>query len=263
MFDVTKMRHSGPTLDLEYHLCPWDRPILGLESASISSLTLRKDERGAQEFGIFRQWCAENKVKLVSCRMPHDDISGIGFLEGQGFRFIELNYHPRRNGLNDFRADRLVDFRKVSQEDEDGLVALARETFDFGRFHADPMIGARLGNMRYAAWMRNAFRAPHQSVLEFLFEGHRIGFAVVEAPSPTERFWSLIGLAASHRGRGLGRRIWNALLAYHCVEGVRSVSTSISSLNVPVLNLYAALGFRFPAPTVTLHWCPFGPLEVI
>jgi hypothetical protein len=30
---------------------------------------------------------------------------------------------------------------------------------------------------------------------------------------------------------------------------------------VAVHNLYVLLGFRFPAPTIILHWCPFGPLN--
>jgi hypothetical protein len=50
------------------------------------------------------------------------------------------------------------------------------------------------------------------------------------------------------------------MLAFHRREGVQEVSTSISSHNVAVLNLYASMGFRFPAPTITLHWCPFGPV---
>jgi hypothetical protein len=46
------------------------------------------------------------------------------------------------------------------------------------------------------------------------------------------------------------------LLRHHQGEGAQTVSTSISSHNVPVFNLYVALGFRFPAPSVTLQWCP-------
>jgi RimJ/RimL family protein N-acetyltransferase len=85
---------------------------------------------------------------------------------------------------------------------------------------------------------------------------------VVEEPTLTSRFWSLVGLAPGLAGKGLGLRVWNAVLAFHHREGVHEVSTSISSHNVAVHNLYVRLGFRFPAPTITLHWCPFGSLRL-
>jgi RimJ/RimL family protein N-acetyltransferase len=89
-----------------------------------------------------------------------------------------------------------------------------------------------------------------------------IAFMVVEHPSPAERFWSLVGLAPGLAGQGLGRRVWQTMLAFHHGEGVHEVSTSISSHNVAVHNLYVSLGFRFPAPAITLHWCPFGPVKL-
>jgi ribosomal protein S18 acetylase RimI-like enzyme len=261
MFEFETISHRGPAMEVDYHICPWDRPILGVETAAIAALTLHDAAAAGEEFQVFRSWCGSRDVRLVSSRLPHDDLAAIGFLESQGFRFIELNYHPKSNGLAAYRADDAVSIVSTGVDERDELIALAGKMFDYGRLHADPMVGARLGNLRYAAWLRNAFVAPHQDVLAFVVEGRKVGFVVVESPSPVARFWSLIGISSEHRGRGLGRRIWRSLLAYHHAEGVEEVSTSISSLNTPVLNLYASLGFRFPAPTATLHWCPAGRLE--
>lgn len=76
---------------------------------------------------------------------------------------------------------------------------------------------------------------------------------VVESPARELRFWSL-GLLAGQPGQGLGKRVWSVVLAMHHAEGVSEVSTSISSHNVAAHNLYASLGFRFPAPSITLQW---------
>jgi ribosomal protein S18 acetylase RimI-like enzyme len=81
---------------------------------------------------------------------------------------------------------------------------------------------------------------------------------VIEFPEPKHCFWSLIGLAPGLQGRGLGKRVWNAMLHQHRERGIDTVSTSISSHNVAVFNLYVALGFRFPAPSMTLQWRPPG-----
>jgi len=104
--------------------------------------------------------------------------------------------------------------------------------------------------------MWNAFERPTQRVLKCLLDGAVVGFFVVEAPQAGHVFWSLTGLAPGLQGRGLGKRVWQAMLRHHQGEGAHTVSTSISSHNVPVFNLYVALGFRFPAPSVTLQWCP-------
>jgi GNAT superfamily N-acetyltransferase len=108
--------------------------------------------------------------------------------------------------------------------------------------------------------VHNAFRNPKQSVLKCVEDGRTVAFFVVESPATDRRFWSLVGLAPGLSGHGLGAEIWRAVLRHHRDEGVDSVATSISSLNVRVHNLYVKLGFRFPAPEITLHLCPLGPV---
>jgi hypothetical protein len=44
------------------------------------------------------------------------------------------------------------------------------------------------------------------------------------------------------------------MLARHLGEGVGKVSTTIAARNVPVLNLYSSLRFRFAPPEMTFHW---------
>jgi RimJ/RimL family protein N-acetyltransferase len=259
MFNYAEERYESPALHLTYHLAPWDEPFLHGPAAAISAIRVRTELEAAGAFEIFRNWCTQNSVNLVSCRLPQDQLTECGFLEQQGFRFIELNYRPILFGLDGFKTDREIDVRQADLEDLEEISAFAGEIFTSGRFHVDPQVGAEIGNRRYRAWAANAFRHPRQRVLKCCMEGRTVAFMVVEQPVPTSRFWSLVGLAPGLQGRGLGRRVWRAVIAFHRDEGATEVSTSISSHNVAVHNLYAALGFRFPAPTITLHWCPLGP----
>jgi ribosomal protein S18 acetylase RimI-like enzyme len=261
VFSYVEERIESLALDLVYHLTPWDEPALGAASAAIARIDLKAEANAANSFGPFRDWCVFNEVKLVSCRLAHDRLRESGFLEGQGFRVIELNYRPRIKGLGQFSADEDIELLPAVPSDEAEICALAGRVFQTGRLHADPMVGPEIGNRRYALWAANAFRHPGQEVLKCLIGGQIVAFLVVERPAAGSRFWSLVGLAPELSGRGLGRRIWGALLAMHHREGVEEVSTSISSHNVIVHNLYVSLGFRFPPPDFTLHWCPFGPLR--
>jgi GNAT superfamily N-acetyltransferase len=261
MFNYIEQRYETPALDLTYHLAPWDEPFFQGATAAISGIHVKAELEAASAFEIFRNWCAQNRVKLVSCRLSQDQLTESGFLEQQGFRFIELNYRPILVGLDGFTTGREIEVRQADQEDLEEISAFAGQIFTSGRFHVDPQVGPEIGNRRYGAWAANAFRHPGQRVLKCCMEGRTVAFMVVEQPAPSSRFWSLVGLAPGLQGQGLGRRVWQAVLAFHRGEGVKEVSTSISSHNVAVHNLYASLGFRFPAPSITLHWCPFGPLR--
>ncbi|MGA8743079.1 MAG: GNAT family N-acetyltransferase [Terracidiphilus sp.] len=246
---------------MTYHLAPWDEPIFGGNTAVIASIHVRMETEAATEFEVFREWCLQNRTKLVSCRLPQEQLVECGFLEKHGFRFIELNYRPILTGLDGFSEDAEIIVTPALPGDAKEISGFAAQIFTAGRLHADPLVGPEIGNRRYGIWAANAFHHPDQRVLKCQMGGRIVAFMVVEQPTRASRFWSLVGLAPGLAGKGLGRRVWKAVLAFHHREGVDEVSTSISSHNVVAHNFYAGLGFRFPAPTATLHWCPFGSLR--
>jgi GNAT superfamily N-acetyltransferase len=261
LFSYIEERSETPALDLIYHLTPWDQPIFHGNTAAIASIHMRIEKDAADAFETFRDWCMRNHIKLVSCRLPQDQLIECGFLEKQGFRFIELNYRPKLIGLDGFSDDAEISVVPAIPSDLPEISGFAAQIYETGRLHVDPQVGPEIGNRRYAVWAANAFHHPGQRVLKCQMHDRTIAFMVVEQPTPASRFWSLVGLAPGLAGQGLGRRVWQAMLAFHHREGVEEVSTSISSHNVAVYNLYVSLGFRFPAPSITLHWCPFGPLK--
>lgn len=261
MFDYVEERSESPALDLTYHLTPWDEAAFRGSTAAISSICVRTERDADPAFGVFYDWCMRNAIRLVSCRLAQGRLKECGFLEARGFRFIELNYRPRLRGLAGFSADADIDISPADESDQPEICDFAGRIFQSGRLHVDPMVGSEIGNRRYALWAANAFRHPCQQVLKCQIRGQTVAFMVVEQPTAASRFWSLVGLAPGLTGKGLGRRIWTTMLAFHHREGVEEVSTSISSHNVAIHNLYVALDFHFPAPDITLHWCPFGPVR--
>ena len=261
VFEFTEERTESDALDLVYHLTPWDEPAVAGATAAISHIELKAEADAVDAFFQFRDWCAVHEVKLVSCRLPHHRLRETGFLEAQGFRFIELNYRPWVPDLGRFSADEEIEVCTAAPSDEEEICALAARALWTGRLHADPMVGPEIGARRYALWAANAFRHPGQQVLKCMLRGQMAAFMVVERPTDSSRFWSLVGVAPELTGKGLGRRIWRSVLAMHHQEGVEEVKTSISSHNSIAHNLYVSLGFRFPLPDVTLHWCPSGPLR--
>lgn len=260
MFETTEVVIDTPALAMRFHLNPWDEPTVGGVVATIASIAVRHPWRAQNDYSRFTEWCEANQVVLASCRLAHERLDVCGFLEERGFRFIELNYRPQVADLHavDLGEADGVEVGEALAAEEDGIASIAGEIFTAGRFHVDPLLDPAIGDRRYRRWISNAFRNPAQRVWRCSEAGRMTAFFVVESPEPDQRFWSLVGLAPGLAGRGLGARMWRAMLRRHRDEGVRTVSTSISSHNVAVMNLYVKLGFRFPAPEITLHWCPRG-----
>lgn len=256
-FDYQLQAIRTPALALDYYLVPWDSEIFGQPVAQVSELRVIEPSQAAIDYRAFANWCEQERIQLCACRLPADRLSDSMFLEERGFRFIELNYLPRFTDLQggQFQSGD-ISVVPAADADRTTLEDMAAQVFRYGRLHQDPRVDPALGDRRYRIWMSNAFTHPRQRVLKCVLDGAIVGFFVVESPEPQHRFWSLVGLAPGLQGQGLGKRVWNAMLAHHHGEGVEVVSTSISSLNSAVFNLYVGLGFRFPAPTMTLQWRP-------
>ncbi len=109
-----------------------------------------------------------------------------GFLEKQGFRFIELNYRPVLAGLGGFSEDTEITVCSALPEDAKEISGFAAQIFTTGRLHVDPLVGPEIGNRRYGVWAVNAFHHPDQRVLKCQMGGRIVAFIVVEQPTPRQ-----------------------------------------------------------------------------
>jgi ribosomal protein S18 acetylase RimI-like enzyme len=258
-FDFRIESIRTPALTLDYYSVPWDSAIFGVPVAQIADIHALQPVEAVRDYGAFADWSVRERIELCACRLPADRTRDILFLQERDFRCIELNYEPYLDRLQEreWPGD-VVSVVPAVAGDRELLADMAGEIFRHGRFHQDPRIDPALGDLRYRVWMSNAFSHPSQRVLKCLLDDAIVGFFVVEYPRPAHCHWSLIGLAPGLQGRGLGKRVWAAMLRHLRDAGIQTVSTSISSHNVPVFNLYVSLGFRFPSPAVTLQWRPPG-----
>ena len=256
-FDYRLESIRTAALTLDYYLVPWDTQILGRPVAQIADARVQEPVQAASDYEQFSAWCRQQRIALCTCRLPAERVTDSMFLEDRGFRFVELNYVPTLAGLQALSfGDEGIRVTGADTSDRHTLSGMAAQVFRHGRWHQDPRVGPVLGDRRYRTWLDNAFSHPRQTVVKCLLDGQIVAFFVVETPEPGHCHWSLNGLAPGLQGDGLGKRVWRAMLRWHREEGVHTVSTSISSHNVPAFNLYVSLGFRFPAPSVTLQWCP-------
>jgi GNAT superfamily N-acetyltransferase len=254
-FDPSYLAVKTPALSLECIRVPNDEETFGAPIACLNLFEVRDCVDAIHDYQVFCDWCNRTGIMLCSTRIKQSRIAHSMFLEDRGFRFVELNYLP---SLDNLQCEKVpyseIEIKTATVADRGYLASLAEQGIQIGRFHHDPRVNSSAANRRYGQWVRRAFDNPKQRVLTCVCASQIVAFFVVETPGSTDRFWSLIGFGQEFTGRGLGYATWNAMLRHHQAEGVKKITTSISSHNIAAMNLYSKLGFRFSEPLITLHW---------
>jgi RimJ/RimL family protein N-acetyltransferase len=177
-------------------------------------------------------------------------------LEDAGFRFIEMLYQPalERPASIESRREAALGVRPATAADLPRVLEIAGSAFRNERFHIDPRLPGELSDRRYQNWARSSL--AHETQRLFLVgDGELVvAFFVTETLPDGTVYWHLNAVASELQGQGYGRRAWAAMIQHAWASGAQRVRSSIVARNHRVLNLYASLGFRFPAPLMTLHW---------
>lgn len=252
---TTKLSINEEGFVLEAELVPWDTKVFDFPVAQINRLSGTHLHQASAAFETLRIWVNTNHVKMVSCRLQHDRLAESFLLEQKGFRFIEMVLHPTLENLQEIRlSENGLRVRDVRESEVELIQAMAERCFVHERFHVDPRLSTELANLRYGKWVRNSTRSSSQRLLKIESNNEIVAFFIVEDQKDDGTYWHLTAVAPQFQGRGYGRKAWLAMLAYHQVNGINKVSTTISARNVRVLNLYSQLQFRFTLPEMTFHW---------
>ena len=242
-------------LKLQASKVPWDTCVFGYPVASIDRINLYNQDCVNKDFEGFMDWIDQEKIRLVSCRLPHNDITTIMFLERHSYKFIEMVLHPIIH-INDSRVSGFDGFIVESvRENELTIVsAMANKSFGFERYHIDPRVNSNAADLRYGSWVKNTFNQRDQKLVKISFHKDILGFFIIERLSNDKFYWHLTALNPAFVGKGLGLGVWSAMISYCGDLGAKYAETTISARNSPVLNLYSRLNARFGTPEVTLHW---------
>jgi GNAT superfamily N-acetyltransferase len=123
---------------------------------------------------------------------------------------------------------------------------ICRDAFFYGRFHRDFNIKTQQADARYANWLKELHRDG--KVYGLLYEGHVAGFIAHSGGKLV-----LHAMSAAYRGKGLAKFFWSKVCQHLFEQGHAEIQSSISFVNMAVINLYAALGFRFRRPVDVFH----------
>jgi ribosomal protein S18 acetylase RimI-like enzyme len=251
--DGTITLRSGDAA-LDAFVVPWDTATFGFVVAQVERLELGAGAAADALLADLDAWCAEQRVRLVSCRLDHLRLRESMALEARGFRFVETVYEPRLDALGSVAAPgHAIDVAPAGPADLPGIEAIAASAFTTGRFLLDHRLPPELSHRRYAGWVRSAIGSDGQVVLKAEIGGDLAGFFIVERRPGDLVYWHLTAVAPGWQGRGVGLSLWRTMLRRAAAEGAMSVATTISGHNLAVINLYGRLGFSFATSHATFH----------
>jgi GNAT superfamily N-acetyltransferase len=247
-----RLQNSGAVL--EWSLVPWDSEIFGFPVAQITRFELEEVADPQHVFDAFEDWCIEHDVRLVSCRLDHMRLRESMAIEERGFRFIETVFGPRFDKFGAIaRPMHELQVSEATSVDIPKIEDIAYTVFATGRFLLDDRLAPELSRGRYANWVRSSFGSPSETVLKAEADGDLVGFFIVEHRRDQSVYWHLTAVAPEWQGKGMGLSLWQTMLLRHRAEGATFVETTISGHNLPIMNLYARLGFSFASGQMTFH----------
>jgi hypothetical protein len=130
--------------------------------------------------------------------------------------------------------------------DRNQLIAICHNAFVHGRFYRDFNLSRSSANDRYQNWLMQL--VDEQQVFGLYWQGKLAGFIGYHGSSLV-----LHALSEDCRGKGISKYWWCEVSLELFAKGHKTLTSSISAANIPVLNLYASLGFSFKKPHDVYH----------
>lgn len=207
------------------------------------------------------------KSMFAQARVLPDQFPALGAIEKSGFMFVETTLDPytvlgKSTTLQTFLENKAafipkrinpdsLEFITMNPNDPamcDSVKKIAAESFVKDRFHIDPHCPDFLADKRYVYWVEDLLRG--QTTFHLLcYENNAIGFMARNG-----QHLVLAGFSKKYSASGLGDYLWLSTLENMLAEGLGQVNTRISVNNIPVLNLYVRLGFKFREPAAMFHY---------
>lgn len=250
---------------------PWEDRALGRKAFALNASCLSSLSEDILEDQI-KGRIGKYGAIFVSARVPKKSMSAIPVLQACRFYVVEGVLSPVAN-LSDNpvlrafletpsrflpRRFRESDVQFVSldrcdaNKKRDTIVGMAEQSFSDDRFHMDFRCPAGLASRRFAFWVGDLLQDEQVRFDLLLVNGEPGGFMARKKDKLV-----LAGFSKKYVRSGLGEYLWLSSLREMFDAGMQHVSTLISLNNVPVLNLYSRLGFKFRDVQYTFHcWRP-------
>jgi GNAT superfamily N-acetyltransferase len=187
----------------------------------------------------------------VICRPPVDDAAIVRTLERAGFYLTDIGV-TWSIGVAAYALKAgppAPDARLAVASDVPRLSAEATTLFRRSRFYHDPFFSAADADRLHAAWLANSVSGQAADAVWIIPDA---GFVTCKLTRDGCGEVALIGVWEGSRGRGAGRALMTAAMAWFAGCGVLTVRVKTQVKNLRAMNFYHRLGFDLHAMDMTM-----------
>jgi len=238
----------------------WDSEQFGFRAARVELPAATGDYTAARAraAGLVETALAECRaqgIRHVTARADAGELASIHALEAAGFETIDgiqtfalalagRSQCPPLPGL----AVRLFEPAELEQ-----VLAIARSSYMYDRFHADAALPAGVADALHETWLRNSCNGTAADAVIVAARGPTVAGYVTCKLEAIRGVIVLVATAGGARRSGVARAATEGALAWFRGRGVETVEVGTQLRNIPAARLYEGCGFRLVGVTMTLR----------
>jgi dTDP-4-amino-4,6-dideoxy-D-galactose acyltransferase len=253
----------------------WDTEQFGFPAARLDLLAASGSREHALDIrfdllGETLDECEDRGVRHLIARVDAGDDTSIHALEHYGFELIDgiqtftLDLSAFAPGSVDLRNCEVRPYRDSELEQ---VLAIARSSYVFDRFHCDPVLSPEVADRINETWVRNCCLGRMADIVMVAARGEQVlAFVTCKIDEPATRLLGLgcgvIGMVAtdaSVRRTGVASAATAGALEWFRSNNVAAVEVGTQLRNVPAARLYERCGFRLTDVSLTFRKWMGGP----
>ncbi len=216
---------------------PWDSQFFGVRIARLAGHRLTTEVAAEAE-----SWCHANRIDCLYFLADADDAVTVTIAEARAFHFADLRVTLERP-LDNNPAPPTPAIRMLSPEDLPRLRGIARASHRDSRFYYDPRFPRSRCDALYDAWIERSAGGWADAVLVAECDSVAAGYLSCHLSQSGAGSIGLIAVAPEYQGKGLGRQLIVASLAYFREHGMACATVVTQGRNIPSQRLYQRSGF--------------------
>lgn len=193
----------------------------------------------------------KNKVEYATYRVQSSDFFLIHALEKSNFSLVDGLITFSINSSEIKIEKTAKEIREANKNDIGELKNLTSGLYSNTRAFNDPFISKDKANEFYKKWIENSVLLKAADlVLVWEEKGKIRGYITLQKKGQTP----LIGVSSESRGKGIGKKLISAAIAYFKKLGIKTVEIETQMQNIPALRAYQSSGFKIVNSYLTFSW---------
>ena len=210
--------------------------------------------------------CTEEGVRCLYVKVSEPETTKNLLFSKSGLTLVDQPVLLRKNLREGVDVPRLAAgaIQPAEGTDLDGVRELARVNHSNSRFFVDPLFPREKSMALYARWIDRAWQKCPDGVFVARSGDSVVGYITCELCGSVENSGriGLVGVAATHRGRGFGAALVLAACTFFQEQGRWAVEVVTQGDNLSALRLYNRLGFCAVSKSACFHrWFESGRVE--